>query len=796
MLQYYFKLAWRHFIRNPFYSFINLFGLSLGMTAALLILLLVVNEKSYDRFHENASRIYRMGMDFKRGDTEFKMAICMTPLGPDLIQNYPEVESYTRIADTRNSTLISFGDQKYYEEDLIYADSGFLKVFSFKLIQGDPETALSKPYSMVLSEETARKYFGNEDPVGNMIKMNDEEDFTVTGIIEDCPENSHFSYGLIASFSTFYRGSRADYMDNWVGDINYWAYLLVDENTTEEHLINITNESIERNAGEQLREYGVTMTPVPQTLTEIYLNSDRMGEIGTTSSQAYVSIFLAIAVFILLIASINYMNLSTAWSSSRAREIGLKKVLGALRGGLIRQHLSETLFLSIIALIISILLIELLLPAFNLLMGKQLSFSILGNPLLSMFFLMVAIVVGVLSGTYPAFYVSAFNPLKVLKGQLLSGTVNVVLRNALVIIQFSLAVILIVGSIMIMRQVQFIQNKDLGFNREQVLIIPMRGQSLIEDFERVKDEWINLPFVSGISASQNIPGQMFSGNSYGFSGMETSDKMIMSSIDVDESFLPLYKMKITEGRNFSEEYSTDDMSLIINETNRKFLGIEEPLGVQVNFNGEDGYTIIGVVEDFHYTSLHTKIEPLVISSRPGRYRYLNIRLEGQDIPGYIRTLEQEWQKIDPARPFDYFFLDPLFEEWYENEKRILGLSNYFSLLAIIIALLGLYGLSSFLMLKRTKEVGIRKSLGATGPSISRLFMIDFLKLVLLANLIALPAGYFIMNRWIKGFEYQVDLAIWIFPLALLISVFVASLTVLYHSLRASRTNPVDSLRYE
>ena len=349
---------------------------------------------------------------------------------------------------------------------------------------------------------------------------------------------------------------------------------------------------------------------------------------------------------------------------------------------------------------------------------------------------------------------------------------------------------------MIMRQVKYIQNKDLGFNKEQIVIIPIRGEETRQNYQTIKEELSKLPFVLNVSASQNFPGRIFSGNGYKFEGMEVKEELIMSSIDIDEDFIPLYEMNMIAGRNFSSEFGTDNKALVINETGRKFLELEEPLGVKVTFNGESGYTIIGIVDDFHYATLHNKIESLVISFRPHRFRYLNIKIQAANISKNLHQLENAWKNIDPDRPFDYFFLDRTFEQLYENETRILGLFIYFTMLAILIALLGLFGLSSFLMLKRTKEIGIRKSLGAKGTTISFMFIRDFLKLVLIANLIALPAGYFGITKWLQNFEYHVKMAFWIFILALFMSFLVGFLTVLYHSLKAAKNNPVESLRYE
>lgn len=794
MLNNFFRIAFRNIIRNPFFSFINIFGLTVGITSALLILLLIIHEISYDRFHENAENIYRIGMDLKSESLSLTLPIAMTPLGPEIQRTYPAIISFTRISKPRTTTLFSFEEKKFYEEGLLYADSGFFKTFSFELIRGNPDEVLKLPYSIVLTEETARKYFGDQDPIGQSLLLNNQYHFTITGLVKDPPYNSHFRFTSLGSFSTLYDWQGG--MENWVGNLNYFLYVRIQPGTTTVELYTMADELIQKNAGEILKESGYRFAPMIIKITDIHLHSAMMGELGMNSSVQYVRIFLAIAVFILIIASINYMNLSTARFTDRAREVGIKKVSGAQKSILVRQFLGESVLLCLIIFLISLFLIELLLPAFSRLMGKNLEFSYLKNPQVLLIFFGIAIIIGIFSGSYPSFYLASFNAFKVLKGELTSGIKALLFRNIMVVLQFFLALVLIICSLLVNKQLNYMINKDLGFNKDQILIVPLRSEELRNNYQKIKQEIKKLPFVINVSASQNYPGAIFSGNLYEFTDSGSTEKLGFSSIDVDEDFLQTYEMDMKIGRNFSKDFSTDDMALIISETARQFMGWDDPLGKQAVFNNIPGYTIIGVVKDFYFAPLREKLEPVILSKRDSHFRYLNIKIFPENIDSNLKQLAREWEVIDPGKPFDYFFLGGALENLYENENRMFGMLGFFTTLAIIIALLGLYGLSAFITEQRTKEIGIRKVMGATASGITVMLTGNFLRLVLIGIIMGIPAGYLIMNRWLENFAYRTIMPVWISIIACVALLLVVLITVSFQSVRSAFKNPADSLRYE
>ncbi len=678
---------------------------------------------------------------------------------------------------------------------MLYADSGFLSCFDFKILNGNPEDLLRLPYTMVLTRETARRYFGDQDPVGQVLSLNNQQDFTVTGIIESPPANSHFRFDMLCSFVTLYENP-AGSMDVWTGNINYYLYVRGTPETSAEDINRYMDELLQIHAGKSLDEMGIGLIPRTIPITRIHLHSHTLGELETNSNIQYVRIFSAIILFLLLIASINYMNLSTARSVHRAREVGIKKVAGVSRGTLMWQFLGESVLLCLITFLLSLILIELLLPAFNILMGKELEFSISGNTDVFLMFLALVILLGLVSGSYPALFLSSFKASSVLKGMPGTGISSRLFRNILVIIQFSLAVILIISSLVVLRQVDYIRNKNLGFSKEHLLVVPLRSSELRKDYRTLKEELGKLPYVLDVSASQNYPGATFSGNGYRFPDEGSDEEKLFASIDVDEDFMTTYRMEIIQGRNFSSDHATDDMALLINEETCRILGWDDPLGKDVVFNGTPGYKIIGVVKDFYFTSLHQEILPVIISYRDHRFQYLTLRIVPENIQQTVRSLQQVWTGIDPDRPFDFFFLDETFENLYKNETRMKGIFGFFTLLAILIALLGLYGLSAFLTEQKTKEIGIRKVMGASVAGVTSLLSWNFLRIVLLANVLGLPAGYLVMNRWLQDYAYHTNMPAWIFILAVIISVAIALLTVFYHALRSSLANPADSLRYE
>ncbi len=795
MLRNYFLINIRNFIRHWSYSIINLLGLTIGLTAVIIIMIYVFHEFSYDRFHKEPESIYRIVTDINMAGNEQSFALTQTPLPPEINRRYPEITSYTRIYRPWNSILVAKEDQKFYEKKLIYADSGFFKTFDFKLLQGNPDILLNRPYTLVLTQSMAKKYFGNQDPVGKTLSINNRHDYEIMGIMEDPPSNSHFSFSAILSFSTFYEGSSAKWMNVWEGNINYFGYIRVRPGTSVDELEKKVNETVQEKAGQAFNDYGFTLYSHLQPITDIHLKSDFEYDIQPHGNITNVYVFIVIAFVILIIAAINFMNLSTARSANRAREVGIRKVNGARKRMLVLQYISESVIYSLMAFILALVLTEFLLPGFSRLINRELHFSISQNAKYFLVFLFISISIGIAAGLYPAFYLSNFKAIKVLKGEVTRGKSGVFFRNVLVVVQFTISVVLIIGTIIVFQQISYINNKDLGFNHESVIIVPLRNNDLTRDYKSVKERIEKIPGVIGSTASQNFLGNEFSGNAYRFKGMAPNENILMNFIDVDDEYIDLFEMRIKKGRDFSEEFGTDKDAVLMNEVAVKYSGLENPVGEFLWGPDSSKKEIIGVVENFHFGSLHKNIEPLIIAHDPNRFNYLNIKLENSKLKETLDKLSTEWQIIDPDRPFDYFFLETSFEEMYQEEKRLGSTYFYFSLLAIIIALLGLFGLSSFITEQRTREISIRKVLGASSKIIVLNLSSGFMLLVMISNLIAWPSAWFLMKNWLDNFAYRIELNPWPFIAATLLSLLISFLTVSVQSYKASVANPANQLRY-
>jgi len=796
MFQNYLKTTLRNLIRNPVYTSINIIGLTVGLTASILILIYLRFEVSFDRFIPAYEDLYRIYVSSTSGGKTTDYSLAMTPLGPEMQKEFPEVMSYTRIHKEKNNILLSFEDTKFYESRMVYADSGFFETFGYQLLQGDPKDILKVPWTVVLTKSLAEKYFGNEDPVGKKLIYNLNETFTVTGIMEDPPVNTHFKFDLIASFTTLYRRSKQEWMDKWTGEINYYLYVRLQPGSHSGELLTKLNDLVKEKTASFTEEDGISLSPGILPVKDIYLKSHLLHEIGDTGNINYIYIFFATGLLILIIASINFMNLSTARSASRAREVGIRKVSGGSRSSLISQFLIESVVLCFVALLISWIMIELLLPSFSRLMTVELDKNLWHDPAFLILSVGLAILLGIISGSYPAFILSAFRPIKVLKGELSSGSKRSMFRNILVIVQFVISCFLISSVLLVNKQLSYIRTKDLGFNKEQIIIIPLNEKGLREKHDVIKEKFSDIPGIVNVSASQNYPGTPHSANYYQWEDLDETEKLVMSSIDVDEDYLDTYQMELLYGRNFSAFRPADEKSLLLNEAAVSFLGFEDPLNRRVTFNNVEDYQTIGVVKDFHFNSLHVVLEPMVISYRKFRFRYLNVRMDMENFQETMDLLKEEWKTVDPDRPMDFFFLDERLDRLYRNEKELGNILIYFSLLAIFTALLGLFGLVSYLIEQRTKEVGVRKVMGSSQILITGLFYKEFLRLVIISCLISWPAVYFFGKNWLQNFAYQTNLSWWIFVVALLLSVVVASLTVGYQVIRASRLNPAAALRYE
>ncbi|MCB2221472.1 MAG: ABC transporter permease [Bacteroidetes bacterium] len=800
MFKNYLTTTIRNLIRQKGYSIINILGLSIGLAAFILIVLFVRHELSYDRFHENANRIYRVCIDGMVAGDPLNVAVSAPPAGPAMIREYPEIIAQTRIKEMPQTVLFNYQGKKFYQDGLLFVDSSFFKIFSFNLLRGNPTAALVEPYSLVLTETTAIKYFGSEDPIGKMIKMNDKSEFRVTGIVADPPSNAHFGFKVLASFSTMIKQNGAEAYENW-GTLSLHTYVLLAKGV-DPKLLNQRFPDLYLKYMTDLKEMdNIRFEPYLQPITRIHLHSHLMAEIEPNSDIAYIYTFMAIAAFILLIACINFMNLSTARSVKRSKEVGLRKVVGATRNHLILQFIGESALISLISTAFALLIVELLLPVFNHVLDQSLTLTIFTNGQNFLSLLLLALIVGLMAGSYPAFYLSAFRPIRVLKGTLRKGNKKSTTRNLLVIVQFTISIFLIICTGIIYYQLTYLRHKKLGFDKSHMVIVPLRGERLLKNAEYLKSQFKQLSIVENLATSRFVPGRDMDGTGYIPEGYDDNNPVIFFTNTVGFDYLETMQMEMVEGRAFSKEYATDSMAIIVNETLVKKMGWDQPIGKKiVGFVDtiEVERHVIGVVKDFHFRSLHAVVEPTVMFITHNNARNLNIRLKAGNYAQQIETLREKWEQMEGALPFDYYFLDEDFDSQYQADQRLGELFIYFTLIAIFIACLGLFGLASYNAEQRTREIGIRKVLGSSVEGIILLLSRQFSLWIVIANIIAWPLAWLFLNRWLANFAYRIHLAnYWyIFILAALITLFIAYITVVYQAIKAALANPVQALKYE
>jgi len=796
----YLKVAVRNIIRHKGYSLINVAGLAVGMTCCILILLWVQDELSYDRYNQNADRIYRLCIDANLG-SQLRAPVSMAPAAPAMINEFPEVVNAARIVRPGGAS-VKYEDRTFQEENVGYADNSLFDIFTLPLLSGDPKTALTTPYSVVISEEMAKKYFGDQPPLGKVLRFDDESDFTVTGVMKDIPPNSHFHYNMLRSFETLYR-ENPELMERWV-TARFYTYLLLDKNSDPAELEQKFPAFVNRHMGEALSAMGGTLKLFLQPLTKIHLYSDFERDPFAIGDITYVYLFSAIALFVLLVACFNFVNLSTARSATRAREVGMRKTLGAGRGKLIAQFLGESLIYSFASVTLACILLEAALPLFDSLAQRQLSLNYFQKPWLIPGLAGLALAVGLLAGCYPAFFLSSFKPIKVLKGTWSTSSSGSGFRRTLVVAQFIISIALIIGTVTIYNQIHFMKNKKLGFDKEHVLVIPDLNQATRESYLSIRDELLNIPGVKAVGASSIVPGKGIAKSLFFPEGFSDNQPQTMSFLTVDANYVPTMGMEMGEGRNFSADLATDsNESVIINQATARKFGWTSPIGKTFRLfslpgSDEEGatLTVIGVVKDFHMASLRQKIEPQIIFYEIGSVNNIAIRIAPENITHTMDLLKTEWEKISPERPFDFFFLDESFDSQYRAEERFGTIALYFGLLAILIGCLGLFGMSSYTIEQRTKEIGVRKVLGATASGIVLLLSTEFTRWVLVANVIAWPVAYLLADRWLQSFAYRIGLSWTTFVLAGCVSLLIALITVSFQAIRAALANPVETLRYE
>lgn len=792
MLKNYLKIAIRNLLKHKAYSFINLAGLAIGIACCVLILVYVNEELSYDRFHENAGRIYRVGNEGQFGSEIWTSARTSHPLAPTLAQEFPEVQSAVRFYRLYKP-LVRVGEKKFVEPCFFYADSSVFNIFTFPLIKGDPQTALTQPYSLVLSQEMAEKYFGEVDPLGQTLPVAKLGDFQITGVLKNIPENSHLAFDFLASYETL-RAQSDPNLASW-GSIVTSTYVLLREGTDPATLEAKFPGLV---AKHQAASEGATKRLFLNPVIDLHLRSEINGELGECGSMATLSILIIVAAFILLIACINFMNLATARSLQRAREVGVRKVIGAHRMQLISQFLSEAILLSLGALALALPLVELLLPAFNRLVGKNLDVDFTANLPTLAALAGLGLLVGIVSGSYPAFALSSFKPVAVLKGQTKSRPAGARIRQALVVAQFAVSIVFIVSTMVVSSQLEFFRSKKLGFDKEQVVVLPIQDRSNNAQYEAIKNELRQNSNILNVAAASQVPGAGEGNYYYNVEGI--SEGLTLPTYFIDHDFIPTLVIELAAGRCFSRQFPADATgAFMINETAAKQFGWDEPLGKTIDWDsGTKRGTVIGVVKDFHNQSLHEPIKPMILHIFPEPI-YIGCfvaRIAPHDIPATLAFIKEKWQAFEPQYPFQYSFLDEDFGRLYLNEERLAQIFRYSSTLAILIACLGLLGLAAFAAEQRTKEIGVRKVLGATVSQIVLLLSRDFAKLVGIAFVVATPVAYVAMNRWLQNFAYRTEISSGAFLLAGLAALGLACLTVSWQAIKAALANPSDALRYE
>ena len=797
-----FKHSIRFLKRQKGYLLINIAGLSVGIASSLIIALFVNHELNYDRYNVKKDRIYRLIVNGVIGDRELSYAVTSAPVGPTMLKEFPEVENFTRIS-TWNEPVIKHLDKMFIETAFIESDSTFFDVFSIPLIRGDKRTVLNAPHTLVLSASTARKLFGREDPIDKLLDIGkDTIPYRITGIMADIPETSHFRANMIGSFMT---NPGAD--DRYWANNNYSTYILLKPKTNyrevevkiagliRKNMADIVKNSFGMSIDEFVarNKYRIYMQPLKDVHFDPAIT--QLSKMKPAKNPKYLYIFISVAILIILIATINFMNLSTAQASKRSKEVGIKKVCGSPKGMLIRQFLTESVLITFLSLVIAVILIENSLPYFSNLLDAKLEMNLFANWYSIPVLILLTIVTGMLAGSYPAFFLSSLKPITVLKGKLRDSVQRGKLRSILVILQFSISIMLIVGTIIMVRQIRFMLNKDLGFNKEQLLVIS-HAEAVGNHMTVFREALANIPGIVKVTSSTAVPGHSEQGKTYSLEG-KPGEVMDFKINYVDHNFFDTYGISFSDGRVFNELSAAENIVCIVNESTVKQLNLTNPL----TSNLTDGYekiSIVGIVKNFNFESLHHEINPYIfrVKGDNDNYGYISIRLSAEADAITLSAIEKTWNDFALNDPFQFFFIDEDFAQKYKEEKQNAQLSMLFSILAITIAALGLFGLTSFTMEQRTKEIGIRKSMGSTSTGIFYLISKEFVFLVFISALISWPLIYFIAKNWLQSFYYRINLRPLDFLAGFAVVVIIALITTCYQTLKSARTNPVEALRYE
>jgi putative ABC transport system permease protein len=805
MLKNYIKIALRNLLKYKGTSFINIFGLSVGITCCILISLFVLDELSYDRYHEKSDRIFRVTLRSIVGTHEYNGVITCAPLAAAMVRDFPEVISATRFRRL-GFPVLRYGEKAFSEERFFWADPTIFEVFTIPFIKGNPKTALSKPNTVVINQTMAKKYFGDDDPMGKILNADMKRDYLVTGVVEDVPHNSHFHFDFLCSLSTSERSKSQDWLNN-----NLYTYFVLQKGVSYKAFEAKLDELVVKYAGPQLEiAVGITMEKFiakgssygyfVQPLTDIHLHSNLRRELEPNSDPTYVYIFSLIAAAILVIACINFMNLATARAIRRTKEVGIRKTLGSKRAQLIRQFLAESVIMSFLAVAVSLFMVELLLPWFGNLTGKPLGINYLSNYFTVPLLMGLVLLVGFTAGIYPSFFLASFKPVEVLKGTLQKTGKHPWLRSGLVIFQFTVSIILLIGTFVVYNQLDFIRHRRLGFNKEQLVVIK-KTDDIRQKIGPFKEELLKLPGVIHATNTTTLPGKNFNTKAHQVPG--AAGEHNICTMRTDYNFAETFEVEMVSGRFFSRDFSTDTSAVVLNQAAIKTLGLTDPIGKVIGQlksapNKPLNFQIIGVMKDFHFESLHQKIRPMLIRLIPKNLagRFVSVRVKTGDIPTTLSQMEKTWRKFALNQPFEYAWFDRDFAGIYEAEVRTGKIFAIFSIIAICIACLGLLGLTAFTTEQRTKEIGIRKTLGAPITGIVMMLSKEFIRWVLAANIIAWPVAYFITRSWLQSFAYRVDIEIRMFLFSAVLAIVISFLTVSYQVIKAALTNPVEALKYE
>ena len=786
-----FKIAVRNLLRDISYSLVNVLGLTIGITGSLFLILYVYDDLSFDRYHEKADRIYRISSRISEPDDAFNWAVTQMPLSPQIKQDYPEVEESTRLIQSGRH-LYKYEETEFFEEEVSYGDSTVFDIFSWPLVEGNPKTALTQPNSIVLTRTFSERYFGKENPIGKVLQREDDNSYTITGLMEDVPKNSNYRFSALIS-----RNTLPDDFGSW-GSFHIYTYILLREGADYKALEAKLPEMYKNYMAEIFERMGINIVYELLPITRIHLHSDFEGEPVAVGSIQYIYIFIIIIAFLLVIACINYMNLATARSTKRSKEVGIKKVAGSSRRALIRQFISESLVLTIISLAISLLLCYLLLPLFNTISGKFIDFSVITHPAILLSLLAVVVFTGLVGGSYPALFLSGFNPAEILRGQLRISGSSLTVRKIMVIIQFTLSTAMIISTWIVYNQLNYLKKMDLGFYKENVITLRLTTPEMVRKLPVFKEAVLSQPGILSIGSANTAIGY---GTSKEIMRVETSDGMVergINNFQADYGFIKTLGITILEGRDFSIDIPADtNRGVIINETLAKRLNWNDPIGKKVQIYGDttQNATVIGLIKDYHQFGLYNEMESLMILYYPTCY-VVFIRTDGNDLEGKIEFINDKWNEFYPRFPFDYGLLKEDFDEQFSADEKRGIIYAFFAILTVLIACLGLFGLASFVTEQRTKEVGVRKVFGANVSDIVGLMLRSYLFLAGISILFASGLSYYFATRWLESFVYRADIKWTTFLLAALVTILITIITVSLHTIRAGNLNPAESLRNE